>query len=330
MKIDKNSSIANQIKELYVEILERKPNKKELESYLILLEGGNIHVGEIPSLMKNSDEYKILKHMEKVGRGPIKTNGITMYLDPKDKSISYHISRYGAWEPFYTEMIKKFFNKTTNFIDIGAHIGFYTLICASVAKQGSVLSFEPEEKNYKILKENICLNNFKNVITSNYAISNKNDLVDFYINNEGSTGGNQFFPNDFREVMEKRKRIKVKCITLDSYLQQHPTEPDMIKMDIQGSEFLALQGMEKTIQNSNRLVLFTEFWPQGIIHNKGSPEEFLNTLSDNGFEIYNINQKEKRTEKKSNEQLIETNLDPNNPEAQTDLLCLKNVKMSNI
>ncbi|MGC1708711.1 MAG: FkbM family methyltransferase [Nitrosotalea sp.] len=318
--MDRNSGIANQIREFYAEILKRKPNEDELKNYLVLLEGGNIHVSEIPSLMKNSDEYKILKHMEKVGRGPIKTNGITMYLNPKDKAVSYYLSRDGMWEPFETELMKKFFNKTTNFIDIGAHIGYYALICASVANQGSVLSFEPEEENYKILKENITLNNFENVIALDYAISNKNDTIDLYLSNEGNTGDNRFFPNDFREITEKRKQIKVKCITLDSYLLQHKIEPDVIKMDIQGSEFLALQGMEKTIKSSNKLVLFTEFWPHGIIHNKGSPEEFLNTLSDNGFEIYDINQKEKKIEKKSNKQLIENNLDPKNPEAQTDLL----------
>jgi FkbM family methyltransferase len=329
MKLKVNNPIANQIERFYLQLLHRHPSNTDLKKYLSFIESGKLHLADIPPIMKSSKEYKILKHMEKVKNRPIRTkDGITMYLNPSDKAVSYYLSMDGVWEPYETELMKGFFKNNTNFIDIGAHIGYYSLLGASIVTKGRVISFEPEKENFRILQKNVAINNFKNITLSDHAISDKRDTVDLYLSNEGNTGDNRFFADNFRKIPEKRKRVKITTITLDEFLVADGMKPDIIKMDIQGSEALALKGMKKTIHEADSLMLFTEFWPQGILINGDSPRTFLQSLSDNGFEIYEINSQKTKLEKKSNSQLIQENLIDSNPEKQTDLLCLKNVKHS--
>lgn len=147
MKLSLESSIAKQIEKFFAEILRRYPNKADLQYYLDMLESGKIMLGEIPLLLKNSEEFQILNNFQKVKEGPIITkDGLTMYLDPTDNAVSSYVAFYKTWEPFTTELMKKYLKRDTNFIDIGAHIGYYSLFCASRAKNGRVIAFEPEEK----------------------------------------------------------------------------------------------------------------------------------------------------------------------------------------
>lgn len=329
MKLSLESSIAKQIEKFFAEILNRYPNNADLQDYLDMLESGKIMLGEIPLLLKNSEEFKILNNLQKVREGPIITkDGFTMYLDPSDNAVSGYVALYKTWEPFTTELMKKYLNENTNFIDIGAHIGYYSLFCASHAKNGRVIAFEPEEKNLGILRKNIHANNIKNITISDYAISDMNDtMIDFYLGGENNTGDNRFFPDTFRELSLKRNKVKIKTSTLDNFLKTDGMKPDLIKMDIQGGELLALKGMKHTIENSDKLLLFTEFWPRGILSNGGSPKEFLELLCQNGFNIYEISKKQTRLEKKPITQLVNENLIDSNPEMQTDLVCLKNIKI---
>ncbi len=328
MTLTVESAIAKQIEKFYIELLNRIPTKDDLRNYLELIESGKIHITEIPALMKKSKEFEILQYMKKMGKGPIKTkDNVTMYLNPRDKAVSYFLSKDKVWEPFETEIMKKFFKKNTVFIDIGAHIGYYTLLCASIAKEGKVFSFEPEKENFDILKENILENNFKNVIPSDFAISNREGSASLYLSNEDNTGDNRFFANDFREIPEKRRVSKVKCISLDKFLATYKITPDVIKMDIQGAELLALKGMEKTLKQATKVALFTEFWPRGILANGGSPSDFLNLLSQYGFEIYEMSALQKEIIKKPLAKIVTENTDDSNPEKQTDLLCLKGLNV---
>ena len=331
MTLTIDSAISRQIEKFYIEILGRKPNSSDLRNYLELIESGEIHFTDIPLLMKKSEEFKIIQQMKKIGKEPIRTkDGITMYLNPNDKAVSYFLSKEMVWEPFETEIMKNFFKSNTVFADIGAHIGYYSLLCASIAKQGKVFSFEPVKENFEILKKNVGVNNFKNIIISDSAISDTDSPKILYLSNENNTGDNRFFSDNFREIPENRLELKVKCITLDQFLVNYKIKPNIIKMDIQGAELHALKGMKKTLDEITKLVIFTEFWPRGIVANGGSPISFLDLLSHHGFEIYEIDSVQKKILKKSTKQLVDENTNESNPEKQTDLICLKGLKLPNI
>ena len=62
----------------------------------------------------------------------------------------------------------------------------------------------------------------------------------------------------------------------------------MIKMDIQGAEYLAIEGMKNIITKNPKIQLLTEFWPYGIEKSGHSPKEFIKQLTKMGFEIFII------------------------------------------
>jgi len=303
----------------------------EVKDYLKILESGSQQFSDIEKSLKNSDERKLIDTLNKIKEGPITTtDGINMYLEPSDYAVSGFLAVQKIWEPFETYLFKKFIKKNTVFIDIGAHIGYYSLLCASKAKQGQIISFEPVPANFKIFEKNISLNNFQNINPIKKAISNQNESSLLYLSAESNTGDNRFFSDDFTEEKTQRKNIKILCIGLDHFLEQSQLEPNIIKMDIQGGEMLALKGMKKTLKSVSSLVLFSEFWPRGISATGESPEEFLEILAENEFNIFEINEKKKKLEKKSNSKLIKDYTNKENPFAQTDLLLLKNVQEPNI
>jgi len=176
LTIPLDSNIAKELQFLYKKILLRPARDFELQTYLNDLESGKLQLSEIKKSIRNSNEAsltnsknsikmrRIISSLNKIQEGPIKTkDNFYMYLDPSDYAVSGHLSIDNIWEPFETSLFKKFIKKNSVFIDIGAHIGYYSLLCASKANNGTIVSFEPVPRNYNILQKNIALNNFKNI-----------------------------------------------------------------------------------------------------------------------------------------------------------------------
>ena len=75
------------------------------------------------------------------------------------------------------------------FIDIGSYIGYFSLLGATlVGDNGRVLSFEPEEKNYRYFHENIAINNFNNIKLSNNALGLETKTAKMFINADNDAG----------------------------------------------------------------------------------------------------------------------------------------------
>ena len=200
-----------------------------------------------------------------------------MYLDKLD---NLHLSINKDWEPFQTNIIEKLVKKGEVVFDIGANIGFYTLLFSKlVGENGKVYAFEPDPETFSLLKRNIGENNINNVVLINKAVSNKEEKIDFYIL-ESNTSGNSVFKENLDKVASKS--IKV----------------DFVKLDIEGSELKALQGMSKILKNSKNPTLVTEFCPvalnavsKDINANAKTYLELLNSL---GFKIFDIDDRIKK------------------------------------
>jgi len=319
------SEFINKIIRYYVEILERTPSSDEINSQISWMNDNKISIEQLPEYFKKSTEFNTLQNFKKIGGGPIITHdGMMMYLNKHDNVISRHLAYHKVWEPYQTLVTKKFLQNNTEFIDIGANIGYYSILAASIVKTGHITSFEPEPNNFEILKKNVILNNLENVNLHQLAVTSKNGETLLYLNSIGNAGDHRIFSKNLSNENENRRNIKITSITLDEFLIHCPV-PDIIKMDIQGSEMLAIKGMKKTLEDSKRLIIFTEFWPEGISATGESPIEFLSSLSDYGFNIFEINEAHNKIEKKSNEQLLDENVRNSEKYKETSLICLKNI-----
>lgn len=146
------------------------------------------------------------------------------------------------------------------FIDMGANIGWNTIYGAQIFSK--VYAFEPYEKNIKLLKNNLIHNNLKNVIICDKAISNKNTYVEFYLNSD-NYGDNIINPKDKTDFSES---VIISSIIFDDYIDDmniNASKISCIKMDIQGYEIKALEGMVDFFEN-NHPNLIIEYAPHHV------------------------------------------------------------------
>jgi len=169
--------------------------------------------------------------------------------------------------------------------DIGAHIGYYTRVASGlVGSGGAVYAFEPDPENFKLLQKNI--GRMKNVKPYQLAVSDKTGRIDFY-HYDARSGVHSTLPNvplDFQ-----KKKISVEATDLDSFFAKlGVSKIDIIKMDIEGGEYAALQGMKKILSENRNLVLIVEFAPAWVLAAGNTPLKFLNFIESFGFEIFAI------------------------------------------
>jgi FkbM family methyltransferase len=139
------------------------------------------------------------------------------------------------------------------FIDVGAHIGKYTVKAArDVGTRGKVISVEPFPSNFAVLKENISLNNLKNVELVNAAGWNCSKQLRFFIGASSAHGG-LYFDYDLNSIWVKAEKID--RIIADAKLSR----VDWIKIDVEGAEYEVLQGLEETLDRFKPRLL-VEVW----------------------------------------------------------------------
>jgi FkbM family methyltransferase len=226
-------------------------------------------------------------------------DGDKLYLDkPDDLSLSV----YGSHGKLTSALFEKEIKKGDVVIDIGAHIGFYTLFLAKlVGKTGKVFAFEPGKENFALLKKNIEINGYQNIIAENKAISNLTCKSKFYVGNELYVCGALFKPEHFDDVVD------VDTVSLDDYFKDFKEKIDFIKMDICGAEGKAFQGMNSLLNKNPSVKIIQEWWPWAITqHGISNPEKHLELLVNNNYKIFKIDEKENAVIETSIEELIKT------------------------
>src|SRR3989344_5109884 len=118
-------------------------------------------------------------------------------------------------------------------IDIGAHIGLFSIFAASRAKNGRVYAFEPAPDNFQMLEKNIGLNNLSNIVPVNQAVAGKGGVRDFILYKKSAAAHSFVFSKT-----EERDIIKVKTVSLDEIVKKNNIEKiDVLKMDCEGAEY---------------------------------------------------------------------------------------------
>ena len=210
----------------------------------------------------------------------VEIEGEKMYLDEVDALC---LSINGIHEKLVTNLIKKEIHSGDVVLDIGAHIGYYTLQFANlVGSTGKVYAFEPEPKNFELLKKNVQINKHDNVVLIQKIVSDKVGIVEFFISKFDSIG-NKLFKSD-----ESGSSIKVGSTTLDEYFKDLKKKIDFIKMDIQGGEGKATLGMKNLLKENKNLKIIQQWAPEPLKQNHTNPEDHLKFLQHIGYKFYEI------------------------------------------
>ena len=210
--------------------------------------------------------------------------GNKMFLDPGD---SLDLSIRGVYGELDTEIVKNEIKSGDTVVDVGANIGYYTLIFAKlVGNTGKVIAFEPEPKNFKILKKNISINKLTNVILEQKIVSNKNEKTKLFLANSGIVG------HHINPTKNSTNFIEVDSVTLDDYFLTNNISKkiNFLKIDVEGAEIKVLEGA-KTILRNDKIKIFTEFNRLAIEKLGVKPEKFLSLLTENNFKFFLPNYK---------------------------------------
>lgn len=121
-------------------------------------------------------------------------------------------------------------------IDIGGHIGLFTIYASHFCKRGKIFTFEPVKENYKILRENISINNLQNVSAFNVAVSDKNDRIKIYLN-DNDQAAHSIFENGHNFIETDSLSLK-EIMDLNSI-----DKCDLVKLDCEGAEYEILRAL---------------------------------------------------------------------------------------
>ena len=185
-------------------------------------------------------------------------NGI-LAVDPRDLEVGLKLRNYGSYGLDEITRINQLITTKSNVLIVGAHIG--SLVIPIAKNCNKVVAIEANPNNFNLLKTNIHLNKAENVSIHNIAASSKQETIKFQMNVVNS-GGSKRLPknNEYMYRYDNPEVIEVQAHSLDEYLDENNF--DLVLIDIEGSEYFAMQGMEKILSNCNTLIV--EFLPHHL------------------------------------------------------------------
>lgn len=245
----------------------------------------------------------MLKLFDKLFRSDVVTvMGHKMML-PKRGFDEY--STLGVYGEFDTQTVEKYVIEGDYVVDVGAAIGYYTLILArAVGPNGKVFAFEPKKERFDLLKKNIELNGYHNVVLENKAILPLNTTSLFF---DSGIGGLRLSGMQSKHVIIP----DIDAVDLDSYFIQLNSVKriSFIKIDVDGPEMLVLKSASMILKNS-RLKILMEWDKKTYRLCDCDPSETVNILEKNGFRILYPDYSNNRYFQVSTEEILK--LDSNN------------------
>jgi FkbM family methyltransferase len=181
-------------------------------------------------------------------------------------------------------------SKGKNFLDIGAHIGFFSLLVNFINEgKNKIIAIEPSINTLSILQQNTRLHN--NITMANCAIGNANKEIVFYEFPEKYAENNTANVNQFSSqqwfAKNKPTENKVKMITGDDFVLQQTFIPEIIKIDVEGSENIVIEGFKKTLSMYAPIVIMEFFNENKNNASHGMAEQQLFALGYQNFMIDN-------------------------------------------
>jgi FkbM family methyltransferase len=207
--------------------------------------------------------------------------GTKIFIDVKD-FIQVNIFFHKYYEKPESLVWLEFCNSADVIFDVGANVGYYSLLAASDPLK-QVFSFEPVSFTFEKLRRNIALNKFRNVTAVRSVVSNRAEAIKIYFRDSLNMGMSSVVPSQENTAFEE-----VQGITLDEFVRQKEIKRvDLVKIDVEGSEVLVLEGMKSVLTHS-RPALMMEVTQETLERFGYTVENLYKYLGDLGYQAYDI------------------------------------------
>jgi FkbM family methyltransferase len=221
--------------------------------------------------------------------------GNMIYVAPLDVDLTPSILRYGRWEPHIEEMLVASLHPGDTVIDLGANIGYHTLaIAKTVGENGQVHAFEANPEIMPLLKATMFVNGLSShtgqgrVSLYERAVLDRPGTITL-ASAPGHYGSghviNDISSSDYGPLYSTR--VEVPAVTLDALLGDRLGRVDLIHMDIEGSEPLALRGAQRILAQSPEIKIVTE-WNTNMMATRADVGQYIDWLAELGFRFWRI------------------------------------------
>lgn len=186
---------------------------------------------------------------------------------------------FGKYESDQQDLFLKSIRASTVFWDVGAHVGWYSLLAANTDGDIEVHSFEPNPRSFEFLQLHKNLNQFEQISLCKFALSNFNGTARFSDEAQQSslaTGGD----------------VNVEVRTAESYQQGCASPPDFIKIDVEGAEIEFLEGAKNILkQHSPKILLSAHGYEKrdeskAFLENLGYSTQLLTSDGERGDYVF--------------------------------------------
>ncbi|HUN55576.1 MAG TPA: FkbM family methyltransferase [Smithella sp.] len=205
----------------------------------------------------------------------IKSGGDLFAVDPEDMGVGGALRRDGKYCSDEVERFRPHLKPEGRVLIVGAHVGILAIPISKLC--GEVVAIEANPSTCELLKINIMLNSAGNCRAVNIAANDQDENIDFLLSKVNS-GGSKRVPK-IKENMyyyDDPQTISVKACRLDKFLEEKNF--DVVVMDIEGSEYFALLGMQDIISRCK--MLSVEFLPHHLKNVGGvTVEQFLSVIA---------------------------------------------------
>lgn len=199
----------------------------------------------IVGIVKIKYKYKPIKFFSN------ETSPMTRILYWEDEGCTFEFSNV------FIELIKH----SNTFFDIGANVGYFSLLSEAVKPDIKTYAFEPSKGPSYFLKTNLGLNLSKSITVVNKAVGNGNGSIDFFEEKNPKYPYLEYHASGIGNTVNtwgisNFSKYSVELVTLDDYVIQNKIDQiDLIKMDTEGTENLVLEGALNSIKLFSPIII---------------------------------------------------------------------------
>ncbi|MEP6693954.1 MAG: FkbM family methyltransferase [Chloroflexota bacterium] len=262
-------------------LLGRPPNREEWDGHVEQV-GSDIDSvvrSYLQSLEFTRRADALLSHRLNARVSLATPKGFSIYVQEEDASVGHHV-KYDLYEPNVTAVFRERLRPGMHVLDIGANIGYYTMLSASlVGPSGSVTAIEPNPESAKLLEASRRANSFDNVTVLQVAAGREPALLVLH----------GFYSNAMTSAVPENAAALINSTTVPSFrvddLIPRDRKIDFVKIDVEGAEYNALLGATELIKRFHPTIV-SEFSPDTMPGISGvDGRQYLRFLLDFGYKI---------------------------------------------
>ena len=214
---------------------------------------------------------------------------MTYLLEADDLLLVPHILANGNYEENITKYFLRNIKSTDHIVDIGANFGYFTCLAAKCATDGKTIGIEPDPPIYKLVRDNIYINNLHDRAEAVCAAVGAESGT-LALNRRRGRSGNTSIIKVADDVLSllgepPSEAFEARCLTVDSLLDQMDNRIDLLKIDAEGAEPLVFRGAIKTIETTQNLKIIMEWSPAQIATAGFAIDDFINDIRRYDFSV---------------------------------------------